>query len=250
MQSGPPGVEHDRNMDVLVLIPAYNEAASLPTVVGELRECCPDLRILIVDDASSDSTPVLVPGLDVWWLRLNNRLGPGGAIRAGLRYAILRGFRTVVRLDGDGQHQAEQIERLLEPIRHGQADAVIGSRYAGQPGYPWGGSRRIGQVILGWVLSRLTGWTVTDPTSGFWAFGPRAVEILSEHHPTGYPEPELLLFMNRNGLRVVEMPILMRDRLAGETSLTLPRIGLALARVLLALLIVPLRSSVRGSTRD
>jgi hypothetical protein len=104
--------------------------------------------------------------------------------------------------------------------------------------------RRAGQYLLAPLLSLVVGRRVTDPTSGFWAFGPRAVRLLSEHHPTGYPEPELLLLLSRNGLRVVEVPIEMRERSGGRSSLTIRRAGVALARVLLAVVIVPLRARV------
>jgi len=107
----------------------------------------------------------------------------------------------------------------------------------------------MGQRMLARVLSHLTRQRVTDATSGFWAFGPRAVKMLSEHHPTGYPEPELVLFLHRNGLRLVEVPTEMRARLAGRTSLTPSRAGLALARVLLAMVVVPLRASVGDGKR-
>ena len=231
-------------MKVLALIPAYNEAASLPAVVAELRAVDAALHVLVVDDASDDDTPELLPTLGVAWLRLSQRLGIGGAMRAGLRYARARGFERVVRLDGDGQHEPADVPRLLAPIAAGRADAVQGSRYAGAPGYRATGARRAGQHALALVLSAFTGQTVTDPTSGFWAFGPRAIRLLGDHHPAGYPEPELLLFLRRNGLRLEEVPIGMRERRAGRTSLTAGRAGVALARVLLTTVVAPLRPAV------
>lgn len=238
-------------MKALALIPAYNEAASLPRVVGELRRHWPALPVLVVDDASPDATPEVLADLErggtgLRWLRLGQRLGVGGALRAGLRYARLLGHDTVVRVDGDGQHGADQIDRLLAPIREGRADAVQGSRYLGAAGHRPPPFTRAGQQALAALLSALTGETVTDPTSGFWAFGPRAVRVLGDHHPTGYPEPELRLFLHRNRLRVAEAPVEMRDRLAGRTSLTVPRAGLALARFALAMVVVPLRAAVEA----
>ena len=234
---------------LLVLIPAYNEAASLPAVVAELRQACPRARALVVDDDSTDATRALLPSLGVTWLGLAQHLGLGAVMRAGLRFARLHGHDTVVRLDGDGQHRPQEIERLLGPIRAGQADAVQGTRYAGGGGYHSTVVRRLGQRALAGITSRLTGRRVTDPTSGFWAFGPRAVQVLADHHPSGYPEPELLLFLHRNGLRVAEVSIEMRERLAGRTSLTAPRVGLALARLALTTLVTPLRPGVEVPTR-
>jgi glycosyltransferase involved in cell wall biosynthesis len=234
----------------LVIVPAYNEAASLPRVARGIRTHARELEVLVVDDASVDSTREVLADLSVRWLSLPQHLGLGGAMRAGLRYAQLSGYQTAIRLDGDGQHEPGEIERMLEPIRAGRADAVQGSRYLGVPGYRSRGIRRGGQRALAAVLSVLTGERVTDPTSGYWAFGPRAVRILGDHHPTGYPEPELRLFLRRNGLRVAEVPIGMRRRLSGQTSLTMPRVGLAMARVLLAIVVVPLRASVAEAVRD
>jgi hypothetical protein len=149
-------------------------------------------------------------------------------------------------MDGDGQHEPRHVARLLEPITQGRADATLGSRYT-TGGRPQRATavRRAMQYLLAECMSTITGQSVTDPTSGFWAFGPAAVAVLAEHHPTGYPEPELLLFLRRNGLRLVEVPTDMRPRVAGQSTLTWARSWLAGARVLLALLIVPLRAPVK-----
>jgi glycosyltransferase involved in cell wall biosynthesis len=236
-------------MRLLIVIPARNEAASLPRVVEDLRRRAPPGDVLVVDDASDDETAELLPRLGVRRLRLGRRMGIGGAVRAGLRYAQRMGFDTVVRFDGDGQHLAREIPRLLEPLAAGRAEAVLGSRYLAasvSAGYRSAGLRRAGKRRLAALMSLATGRTLTDPTSGFWAFGPRLVELLARHHPTGYPEPELLLFLHRNGCRVVEVATEMGPRLAGRTSLTALRALQALARVVLALVIVPLRATVGG----
>jgi len=154
-----------------------------------------------------------------------------------------------VRIDGDGQHRPEEIARLLVPVESGRADVVLGSRFVDEASAAEAPPRRgpIGIVrrALGACLSALTGHRVTDPTSGFCVLGPRAIRLLAEHHPTGYPEPELRLFLSRNALRVVEVPVAARARLRGRTSLTPVRIAGAAARVLLAMLVVPLRDRIR-----
>lgn len=234
-----------RNLDLLVLIPAYNEADSLTAVVEDLREHVPAADVLVVDDDSTDRTSEVLKRLGVWWIRMPQRLGPGAAVRTGLRYAVTHDYRTVVRVDGDYQHPAEAIPRLLNSLREQHCDVAVGSRYAAEIA---AGStprfRRFVHTILGHVLSLLTGQSVTDPTSGFWAFGPAALRLLVDHHPSGYPEPELLLFLSRNSMKVIEVPIAMRARLAGRTSLTPQRTWAAMARLMLLLVVVPLRAAI------
>ena len=236
-------------MRVLILIPAFNEAATLPGLVAEIRNDAPAHDILVVDDGSDDETRALLPTLGVRWIRLPEQLGPGAAVRVGLRYAQQRGFDAVVRLDGDGQHPARLLPALVEPLLNRRADVVIGSRFTQarrSPSTPRG--RRVVQKCLGMVLTILTRGRVTDPTSGLWAFGPQALAVLAEHHPSGYPEPELRLFLSRNQLRAVEIPVTMRERPAGQTSLTARRTSAAMARLIIHLLVVPLRGAVRDRT--
>jgi glycosyltransferase involved in cell wall biosynthesis len=231
---------------LLCVIPAHNEAANLGLVISELRTWRPDLDVLVVDDGSTDGTRELLMRIGVRHLAFRERRGIGGAMRAGLKYAARAGYDAVVRIDGDGQHRVDQIRRLVRPLEDRSADVVLGSRYAGLPP-----SRECGlaQRALAGGLSMLTRAKVTDPTSGFCAVGPRALRLLAEHHPTGYPEPELRLFLSRNALCVVEVAVQTRPRLNGRTSLTPRRLAAAIARVALAMLIVPLRARVGEAGR-
>lgn len=237
----PPGA-------LLAVVPAYNEASSLARVVADLRRGMPEADILVVNDGSTDGTAALLPSLGVAWLALSQRVGVGGAVRAGLRYAAGRGYRYVVRVDGDAQHRACDVGALLRPVLSGRADAAIGSRFLRRRSRA--GLRRLSQSALAVLLSALTRQRVTDPTSGLWLFGPRALALLGRHHPGGYAEPELVLFLHRNGLRLAEVPIRMRPRVSGRTSLTATRTALALARTVLALLVVPFRRTVGDAARD
>jgi glycosyltransferase involved in cell wall biosynthesis len=229
---------------VLALIPAHNEAASLPALVAEVKAQRPDLTILVIDDGSTDETSELLEQLGVQWLRFPERMGVGAAIRAGLRYAVRLKYSMAVRLDGDGQHRPEDIDRLLAPLARGESDVVTGTRYLDRHAVKTASFRWLRRPLAA-CLTAIAGRRVSDPTSGCYAFGPRAVRLLAEHHPTGYPEPELQLFLSRNGLRVLEVPVAMRSRANGKTSLTPSRLALASARVLLAIVIVPLRCAVR-----
>jgi glycosyltransferase involved in cell wall biosynthesis len=235
---------------VMVVVPVHNEADSISFVVSELRATCPDAGVLVVDDGSTDTTPQVLARLGVRRLRLHQHLGLGSAMRAGIRYAAWLGYRTVVRVDGDGQHDPAQLELLLDPIRQGRCDVVRGSRYLGPGSYRATGWRRLAQRALGAVLGRLTRRPVTDPTSGLWAFGPRAIDLLAEHHPTDYPEPELSLLLHRNGLATAEVAVEMRARRSGSSSFTFGRGLLAVGRVLLAVIVVPWRAQVEAGLRD
>jgi glycosyltransferase involved in cell wall biosynthesis len=236
----------------IALVPAHNESANLPSVVADVTRHRPDLALLVIDDGSLDDTAAHLDRLGVPSIRLPERMGIGAAMRAGLRYAARLGFDAAVRLDGDGQHDAADIDALLEPIRAGRADVVLGTRYETSTATKnttvserGGSAIRVLRLSLATCLTALTGRRVTDPTSGFCAFNSVAVRLLAEHHPDGYAEPELRLFLSRNGLRVIEIPVRARARLSGRTSLTPRRLALAAARVTLAMLIVPLRAAVR-----
>jgi glycosyltransferase involved in cell wall biosynthesis len=225
---------------LLVLIPAHNESQALPRVIADVRAHCPGAELLVIDDGSSDDTARVAELEGCNWIRLPVRMGIGSAMRAGLRYASRRRAGVVVRIDGDGQHRGEDVAAMVAPILAGRADVVLGSRYV-PSGEGHAGTVRLVQRVLGFCLSRLTGQSVTDPTSGFYALGPGAVRLLCEHHPTGYPEPELRLLLSRYRIRVLEMPMRTRQRQGGRSTLTPFRLAAAAARVLLAMVIVPLR---------
>ncbi|MEN3336595.1 MAG: hypothetical protein V7647_271 [Acidobacteriota bacterium] len=233
---------------LLVVVPAFNEASNLPRVISDVRRALPAADILIVNDGSTDDTDDLLRSLGVPWLTMSQRVGVGGAVRTGIRYAARRGYQYVVRVDGDAQHRGCDIGRLLVPVLSGHSHAALGSRFLARGS--GAGLRRMSQSALAGLLTLLTRRRVTDPTSGFWLFGPRALRLLARHHPGGYAEPELVLLLSRNGLRVAEVPIRMRPRLSGRTSLTAPRAVIALARTVLALVVVPFRGTVEGEAGD
>jgi glycosyltransferase involved in cell wall biosynthesis len=220
---------------LLVIVPAHNEAASLPSVVAEVRAALPHADLLVVDDGSEDGTQAMLSRAGVASLRFPRRVGVGTAVRAGLVHGFSRGHRVVVRMDGDGQHDPRDIQLIVEPLSRG-ADVVVGTRFqppsiAADRTTP----RRFVQRVLATVLSRVTGRRVTDATSGFCAFGPRAVALLTSRHPPGYPEVELRLLLHREGLEVHEVPVRERPRLAGRTTLTATRLALAAARAAFAI---------------
>lgn len=231
---------------LLVLVPAHNEAASLPAVIREVRAVVPHADLLVVDDGSCDQTSAVLHALGVASLRLRQHAGLGTAVRMGLRHATSLGYETVVRIDGDGQHDAHDIDAIAGAVTPGGADVAIGTRYAGRTPAASGRLRRVVHRALAAVLSAITGRRVTDATSGFCAFGPRALRLLTAQHPGGYPEVELRLLLHRHGLSVSEVPVAHRPRVAGRTTLTPARLVVAAARITVAIALTPLRGLVPG----
>jgi glycosyltransferase involved in cell wall biosynthesis len=233
----------------LIVIPAFNEARNLPTVVSEIREMIPNAPVLVVDDGSTDETERVLAGLNLRRVRLPERMGIGTAMRVGLRYAVRQGFDVVVRLDGDGQHRPKDVERLLAIVQSGEFDMAFGSRSSGRRARS---DQRRGALkrALAACLSLLTGRRVLDATCGLVAMGPDAVRLFAELHPTGYPEPELRLLVSRTSLTSIDVEVVGRPRLSGKTSLTPFRVMRAAARVILAMYVVPFRSINREPAGD
>lgn len=220
----PEAVERPR---ILAVIPAFNEEACLEEVVRSLLAQGDDLHVLVVNDGSRDETEAVARNLADRWervflLNLPNNIGIGGAVQAGFKFARRRGYDVVVQVDGDGQHPADHLARVAEPVLEGRVDIAVGSRFL----HPEGGAgvssfcRRIGIRFFTALLSLLTRRRMTDPTSGFRAYGRAAVEYLSEHYAEDYPEPEALMILHRRRFRSVEVPVKMHPRLAGRSSIS------------------------------
>jgi len=224
----------------LVVIPTFNEAANITAVVEGVRSTCGG-DVLVVDDGSDDATAALARAAGATVLRHACNLGIGAAVQSGFLYAIAHGHDAVVRVDGDGQHDPGFIPVLLDELAHDRADIVVGSRFLAREGYQSTVVRRVGIVILG-VLSALVGARVTDPTSGYWALNRRALEVLGRWHPDDYPETQSLLLATRAGCRVREVPVVMRPRHGGNSSIGAVHAGFYMLKVILAVLIERLRS--------
>lgn len=222
-------------MKVLFVVPAYNEAASLPSVIGDLRMYYSEADIVIVNDGSVDDTAAVALYLGVHLLDLPFNLGIGGAVQAGLLFAERYGYDIAVQFDGDGQHCANQASLLLDPLIKGEADTVIGSRFLGSMGYNVPLGRRLGISILRSVSSLVVGQTITDPTSGFRAYNRIALTYLAHEYPHDYPEPETVVSLCRRGFRLCEVPVQMRQRQGGRSSITPFRSLYYMAKVLLAI---------------
>ena len=218
---------------VLAIVPCYNEAENVGEVVAELRRVAPFVDVLVVDDGSVDCTTdaALRAGATVMSHRGN--AGVGAAVRTGMVHALERGYSYAIQVDGDRQHNPSYILPLLEPLQVGTADVAIGSRFLGTDGYKPPFLRRIGTTLLSNVVTRNTGQLTWDTTSGFRAMNVRALEFLVHHYPNGYAETESLVLMHMNGIRWVEVPVVMRVRARGASSIRGFRSLAFMAKVLL-----------------
>lgn len=225
-------------MKILIIIPAYNEEKSLPGVIAELRKEAPEADVLVVNDGSRDKTVYIAREMSAQVLDLPFNLGIGGAMQAGYLYAQRRGYDIAVQFDGDGQHLAHEIKKLLQPLfLDGKADIVIGSRFLGQGDYKPSLSRKIGIKVFSTVLSCILGTRLTDTTSGFRAANRRVIEFYARTYPDDYPEVEALVLLHKAGMRIAEVPVHMRERTSGQSSITAVRSVYYMVKVLLAVFV-------------
>ncbi|WP_136519419.1 glycosyltransferase family 2 protein [Cellulomonas telluris] len=234
---------------VLVVLPAWNEAASLTGVLAEVRAHLPRVGILVVDDGSRDATADVARAAGVDVLQLPFNLGVGGAMRAGFRFARAEGYDAVVQVDADGQHDPADVPRLLAPLLAGEADVVLGARFAGVGAYSARGPRRWAMGLLSVVLSRIARTRLTDTTSGFRASNRRAIELFAREYPAEYlgDTVESLVIACRARLRVTQIGVEMRQRSAGVPSHGPFKAAVFLGRAVLALVVALSRPMVRTS---
>jgi glycosyltransferase involved in cell wall biosynthesis len=204
----------------LAIVPAYNEAEAIGAVIAELRAFDPELEIVVVDDGSMDGTARRAAEAGVEVVRLPFNLGIGGAMQTGYQYARDHGFDLAIQVDGDGQHDAREITMLIEPILDGEADMTVGTRFAGGRRYRPPFARRIGIQLFARVVSLIVRQRVTDTTSGFRAVNRRGIALFAADYPHDYPEVETTVLVHRHKLRMVEVPVAMRTRSAGTSSIT------------------------------
>src|SRR5512141_1635666 len=225
---------------ILVVLPAYQEERSIGGLVRSLRERFP-YDVLVINDGSTDGTSEIAREAGAIVLDLPCNLGIGGAVQTACLYAGDRGYDAVVRIDGDGQHEIEDIPKVLEPILAGSADAAIGSRFLGEAGYRGSIPRIFGIRFFRLLLNLTTGYRVTDPTSGFFAINRPLIEFYSHHYPSDYPEVDAYILMHRLNSRAVEVPVRMYERAEGKSSITTYRAVYYMVKVTLSYLINCLR---------
>lgn len=233
-------------MKILAIIPAFNEAANIENVIDDLTRQDLELDLLVVNDGSEDATGVVAEKSGKSSVvNLPCNLGIGGGVQTGFKFADIHEYDIAFQFDGDGQHKASEVPKILDPIIHDQADVVIGSRFLkSNSGYQSTFLRRIGIKIFESVNSVLIKQTITDNTSGLRAYNRKAIEFLARHYPLDYPEPETVILLGRNGFRMIEVPVTMQERIGGKSSISGLDSFYYMIKVLLAIFINCLRPKI------
>ncbi|HJU47718.1 MAG TPA: glycosyltransferase family 2 protein [Gaiellaceae bacterium] len=237
----------------IAIVPAHNEEGAIGDVIDGIRAFDPAFDVVVVDDASADDTAAVAAARAAAVVSLPFNLGIGGAVQTGFKYALDHGYDRAVRLDGDGQHDPAELGKLLVPLDRDEADIVTGSRFAsenGDRGHQPALARRIGIVFFAKLVSVLTRQRVTDTTSGFQALNRRGIELFAHDYPNDYPEVEATVLVHKHRLRLTEVPVLMRDREHGESSITFLRSIYYMLKVTLALLVAMCRRYALPEDRE
>lgn len=223
------------------MMPSYNEADNLPSVVQDVRDNLPDADLLVIDDGSTDDTARVAASLGCELLKLPFNIGIGGAVQAGFNFANDHEYDFAVQFDGDGQHSGSSLPRMIKTAIGGQWDLVIGSRYLQKNDYVTPMMRRMGMVIFSKIVSLIIREKITDSTSGFRVAGKRAIAFCAGNYPSDYPEVEVLPQLHFAGLRMTEVPVEMKRRQSGKSSITWSKAFYYMIKVILAISISLLR---------
>lgn len=210
-------------LKVALIIPCFNEEETLLQLYNELKATPfpEELSVVpvFINDCSTDTTKQLFTDHRINFIDLPVNLGIGGAVQTGYKYALRHGFDIAVQMDGDGQHPPGELQKILDPIAKGLCDVVIGSRYITKEGFQSSTLRRAGINYFKWLNKKLVGITVFDSTSGYRALNKKALELVSDYYPDEYPEPEAIILYALNHLTIKEVPVTMRERQGGQSSI-------------------------------
>lgn len=209
----------DTDPRILIIVPAFNEGDAIGKLIERLQRTLPEMDVLVVDDGSTDATAREAASKSQT-LSLPFNLGIGGAMQTGYRYADLHGYDIAIQVDGDGQHRPCEVRKLVETVVSGRADMVVGSRFASESRYRQTPLRSVGSMMLRAMLRMLTGRDITDCTSGFRAANRKVIRAFAHWYPEDYPEPEVILLLHRSGYNIAEVPVSMRHRRHGISSIS------------------------------
>lgn len=224
-------------MKNLIIIPAYNESACIQQTVTDIIKKAPDFDYVVINDCSTDETSEICHRNHFHIIDLPNNLGIGGAVQTGYLYAARNGYDIAVQVDGDGQHDPVFLNDMAQILEREDCDMVIGSRFLEKHGFQSSGIRRVGIRYFTYLIKVLTGRVITDPTSGLRMVNRRTLELFAKNYPKDYPEPESVVAVLRNGGKVKEIPVIMRERSGGVSSISPIKSIYYMVKVSLAILV-------------
>ncbi len=228
-------------MKKLVIIPAYNESGNIEKTVADITQNAKGFDYIIVNDCSTDNTLQICRDNDFRLVNLPVNLGIGGGVQTGYLYALRNGYDIAVQFDGDGQHDARYLNEMADKLQKENLDMVIGSRYITKEGFQSSSLRRIGIRYFTLLIKILTGKKITDPTSGMRMANRRVIELFAEDYPKDYPEPESVTTLLKSKMKIEEVPVRMKEREAGVSSISLKRSIYYMIKVTLAVFIAAIR---------
>ena len=228
-------------MKKLIIIPAYNEQESIKKTVEDIIKNAPEFDYIVINDCSTDRTKEICETEKFNVVHLPVNLGIGGAVQTGYLYAARNGYDIAVQVDGDGQHDPKFLSKMAEFIEAEHADMVNGSRFINKEGFQSSGARRVGIKYFTMLIKLLTGAKITDPTSGLRMVNREIIEFFAEEYPKDYPEPESVVAILRRKKKVLELPVIMRERSGGVSSISMKKSVYYMIKVSLAILIERIR---------
>lgn len=228
-------------MKKLIIIPAYNESESIQATIEAIKREAKDFDYVIINDCSTDCTREICESNNYNIVNLPINLGIGGAVQTGYKYGIKNGYDIAVQVDGDGQHDPRYLIKMAQYMAETKKDMVIGSRFIEKKGFQSSGARRVGIRWFTFLIRLLTGENVTDPTSGLRMVNRDVMEIFANDYPKDYPEPESVVAILRSGKKVNEIPVVMKERSGGVSSISLKKSAYYMVKVSLAILIEKMR---------
>lgn len=235
---------------ILLIIPAYNEEENIESVVNNIQQNYPQYDYVIVNDGSRDRTEEICEDNEYRLLNLPLNLGIGGAVQTGYRYALKNHYDIAIQIDGDGQHDIAYVEKLIEPILSGDADITIGSRFIEKEGFQSSTTRRMGISFLSGLIHLLCFQKVRDVTSGFRAVNKKFIKLYAENYPSDYPEPEAIVAAIMHRGKIIEVPVVMKERAGGSSSINLRRSIYYMIKVTLAILICRISFGIRRGKKN
>lgn len=215
--------EMSNKLKVAIIVPCYNEEDNVLKLYNEIKCTSFSLNIdvvpIFINDCSRDNTKIILSSHRIPHIDLPVNLGIGGAVQTGFKYAYKNNFDIAIQMDGDGQHPPSELEKIITPFVNTKIDVVIGSRYIEKEGFQSTFMRRLGINYFKWLNKTLIGIKIFDSTSGYRAINRRGLEIVANYYPDEYPEPESIILYTLNGLAISEVPVTMRERQGGESSI-------------------------------